>query len=106
MQRRALPQLCAVFAKLRERWGVSAGRLVLILCTFAIGGSLCGRVAGLILDQFGIGSWWIYAVLYLLLVTLLWPVSVMLVSIPLGQFVFFKTYLARVWRRIRAPRQV
>ena len=86
--------------KLRQRWGVSAIRLVLILCTFAVGGSLCGyagRRLMLLLDVPEGIIWWI---LYILLVTCLWPLSVMLVSIVFGQFSFFRTYLMRMARRM------
>lgn len=41
--------------------------------------------------------WW---VLYLLLITLLWPMCVLLVSVVTGQFVFFRNYLRKVARRI------
>ena len=89
-----------MFQKLRQRWGVSAIRLVLILCTFAVGGSLCGYAAKrlmLLLDAPDGIIWW---VLYLLLVTFLWPVAVMLVSVLFGQFSFFKMYLTRMARRM------
>lgn len=90
-----------MFEKLRHRWGVSPGRLVLILCTFAIGGSLCGYAARNImlwLDLEGGFFWWL---LYLILVTLLWPLSVLLVSIFFGQFAFFRQYIGRMFRRMR-----
>jgi hypothetical protein len=32
--------------------------------------------------------------------TILWPMAVIVVSIPLGQFAFFKNYLKKVWARI------
>lgn len=89
-----------MFRKLRQRWGVSGFRLVLILCTFAIGGSLCGYAARklmLLLDAPEGVAWWL---LYLVLVTLLWPLCVMMVSVVFGQFSFFKTYLARMARRM------
>lgn len=75
-------------------------RLALILCTFAIGGSLCGRLGSVFLDKLGIESLWIYIPLYLVLVTLLWPLCVLLVSIPFGQWRFFTTYLRQMGSRI------
>ncbi len=89
-----------MFDKLRARWGVGTLQLALILCTFAIGGSLCGwaaRKVMLFADlEKGLG-WWL---LYLALVTILWPFAVILISVPLGQWSFFKTYLARIARRM------
>ena len=46
--------------------------------------------------------WWI---LYVVLVTLLWPLFVLTISIPLGQFVFFKKYLLKIWRRINGKQK-
>ena len=98
-----------MFQKLRQRWGVSAGRLVLILCTFAIGGSLCGYAARKLLQALDLPDGFIWWLVYLVAVTLLWPVAVMLVSILFGQFSFFKTYLMRMARRMgfaKPPRDV
>jgi hypothetical protein len=39
---------------------------------------------------------WLWAVIYILLVTILWPMAVMLVSIPFGQFSFFSRYIKRM----------
>lgn len=41
--------------------------------------------------------WW---VLYLMLITLLWPMAVLLVSVITGQFRFFTAYLRKVARRL------
>ena len=90
-----------MFDKLKNKWGVNGFRLFLILCTFAIGGSLSGRVAHYILNNvFEIENRAVSIVAYVLLITILWPVCVLLVSVLFGQFNFFKKYLARVGRRI------
>jgi formyltetrahydrofolate-dependent phosphoribosylglycinamide formyltransferase len=90
-----------MFKKLRARWGVSGLDLLLILCTFALGGSACARLSQVILNLGFSGSkgfmWWLS---YILLVTLLWPICVLLISIPLLQFRFFSNYLRRVGKRI------
>lgn len=89
-----------MFEKLKNKWNVSWGRLVLILCTFAIGGSMCGylgrHVMALIPLQKNV-LWW---VLYIIIITILWPLCVLLVSIITGQFVFFKNYLGRMGQRM------
>jgi hypothetical protein len=89
-----------MFQKLRERWGVNTLRVVLILCTFAIGGSLCGYAARKLMELTDIPGGILWWVLYILLVTFLWPVAVMTVSVAFGQFSFFKTYLMRMARRL------
>jgi folate-dependent phosphoribosylglycinamide formyltransferase PurN len=41
-----------------------------------------------------------YWLIYPLLLTILWPFSVILVSFVTGQFTFFKGYLGRIWGRL------
>ncbi len=89
-----------MFKKLKDHWKVNGINLVLIIATFALGGSLCGYAGRrlLLLTNLEKGFGWI--IVYLLLITLLWPLCVILISIPLGQFSFFKRYLIKVWRKI------
>jgi len=86
--------------KLKKHWKVNGLNLALIIATFALGGSLCGYAGRKLLLLTGLeknAGWWI---LYVLLVTLLWPLCVLLISYPLGQFGFFKKYVARIGRKI------
>jgi hypothetical protein len=87
--------------KLRERWKVNGVNLVLIIATFALGGSLCGWLGRklLLFTNLEKGGVWILS--YILLITLLWPLCVLLISIPLGQFVFFKRYILKIWSRVK-----
>ncbi len=86
--------------KLMARWKVNGINMVLIIATFALGGSLCGYAGRriLLLTNLEKGVAWI--ILYILLVTLLWPICVLLISIPLGQFNFFRRYILKIWKRI------
>ncbi|MEP7236772.1 MAG: phosphoribosylglycinamide formyltransferase [Ferruginibacter sp.] len=86
--------------KLKAHWKVNGVNMVLIIATFALGGSLCGYAGRkiLLLTNLEKGAAWI--ILYILLITLLWPVCVLLISIPLGQFAFFKRYLVKVWNKM------
>ena len=86
--------------KLQKKWKVTGIQLILILCTFAIGGSLCGYAARKIMVLLPIEGGVLRGVLYILIVTLLWPFSVMLISVFFGQYKFFKGYLGRVAKRI------
>ncbi|MEO6232913.1 MAG: phosphoribosylglycinamide formyltransferase [Ferruginibacter sp.] len=82
--------------KLKRRWGVNGVNLLLILCTFAVGGSLCGYGARKILLLTCLESGALWILVYILLITLLWPASVLLISIVFGQFSFFKKYLIKI----------
>jgi hypothetical protein len=86
--------------KLQKKWKVGTWRLLLIITTFALGGSLCGFAGRKLLGFTGLDKGVIWVVCYILLVTILWPIAVILVSMPLGQFVFFKTYLKKVFARM------
>jgi hypothetical protein len=86
--------------KLQEKWKVGIGRLVLIITTFALGGSLCGYVGRKLLGLTNMEKGVLWVIVYVLLVTILWPLCVIIISIPLGQFVFFRNYLKKVFARI------
>jgi formyltetrahydrofolate-dependent phosphoribosylglycinamide formyltransferase len=91
---------CNMLKRLRKKWGVNGLNMALIIATFAIGGSACDRVAGFLLKNTALDKniiWWIF---YILLVTILWPVCVIIISFPLGQFQFFKNYLFRIWGKM------
>jgi hypothetical protein len=85
-----------MFGKLRKKWKVNVLQLVLILCTFAIGGSLTGYAAKKIMNLLSIGSDWLWVIIYLLLVTIIWPIMVLVISIPFGQFRFFSNYTRKL----------
>lgn len=90
-----------MFKGLQNKWKVNGWQLLVILVTFAVGGSLCGYLGRVILGWFRIEQATIRVPLYIILVTLLWPACVLLISIPLGQFAFFTRYLQKLGRRIR-----
>ncbi len=89
-----------MFQRLQKRWKVNGLQLLLILCTFAIGGSLTGYAGRKLMDIFFIDSNWLWIIVYILLITLLWPLSVLLVSIPFGQYRFFTGYLKKMGKRL------
>ncbi len=89
-----------MFDKLKQRWGTNGLNLVLIIATFALGGSLCGYAGRKVLLLAGLEKGFLWIILYILLITLLWPVCVLIISIPLGQFSFFKRYLVKVWAKL------
>jgi hypothetical protein len=89
-----------MFEKLRKRWKVNVLQLVLIICTFAIGGSLTGYAAKKIMNLLSIGSDWLWVIIYLLLVTIIWPIMVLVISIPFGQFRFFSNYTRKLGEKM------
>lgn len=89
-----------MFEKLRNKWNVNGLKLALILSTFAIGGSITGFVGRKIMHFLEVDDGWFFLPIYILLITILWPVMVLIVSIPLGQFSFFTVYLKKIGTRM------
>lgn len=89
-----------MFEKLKARWKVNGLNLVLIIATFALGGSLCGYAGRKLLLLTGLEKGFTWIIFYILLITLLWPLCVLLISIPLGQFRFFRGYILKIWTKL------
>ncbi|MEZ5046106.1 MAG: DUF6787 family protein [Chitinophagaceae bacterium] len=87
--------------RLQEKWKVSFVQLILIICTFALGGSATGIIARKCMQFIAIEQRVLWLIVYILLVTLLWPFMVLLISIPFGQFTFFRKYIQKIFRRFR-----
>ena len=82
--------------KLQAKWGVGSVQFWLIMLTFALGGSLSGRLCSFLLKLVFLEKNWAFWLVYPLFLTILWPFSVLFVSFFTGQFAFFKGYLSRV----------
>jgi len=85
--------------RLQTKWKVGTGQFWLILLTFALGGSLSGRLCSKILNLVFLEKNWAFWLIYPLILTILWPFSVIFVSFFTGQFRFFKGYLGRMGKR-------
>ena len=94
-----------MFKRLEQHWRVNSVNLALIITTFALGGSACGFSARKLLIWLQLEKGVVWWLLYLLLVFLLWPICVTLISIPLGQFGFFKRYINRIWNRVSGKKK-
>jgi formyltetrahydrofolate-dependent phosphoribosylglycinamide formyltransferase len=94
-----------MFERLQKKWKVGALQLGLILCTFAIGGSVTGYVGRKLMNFLAIEQGWLWVIIYIFLITLLWPIAVLVVSIPFGQFRFFIAYLMKIGRRMGVVRR-
>ncbi len=88
-----------MFEKLKQHWKVNGLNLTLIILTFALGGSLCGYTGRKLLALLNIEKGVLWLILYIVVITLLWPLAVLLVSVPLGQFTFFKKYIYKILKR-------
>jgi formyltetrahydrofolate-dependent phosphoribosylglycinamide formyltransferase len=93
-----------MFERLQKRWKVSGLRSALILFTFAIGGSVTGYVAKKIMNSLSIDQDWLFAIIYILLITIIWPLAVLIISIPFGQFSFFSKYIKKIGAGMRIGR--
>jgi folate-dependent phosphoribosylglycinamide formyltransferase PurN len=81
---------------LQEKWKVGGSQFWLIMLTFALGGSLSGRLCSFLLNLVFLEKNWAFWLVYPLFLTILWPFSVLFVSFFTGQFRFFRGYLSRV----------
>ncbi len=95
-----------MFQNLQRRWKVGGWSLVLIIATFALGGSLCGYLGRKLLLLSGLENGVIWLLIYIILITLLWPFCVLLVSIPLGQFSFFRNYIGKIMSKFKGKPKV
>jgi len=89
-----------MFTRLKEKWNVNWFQFVLIFTTFALGGSFCAKAGNWLLSYVLSESEILYWIVYIPLVTVLWPLCVLMVSIPLGQFSFFVNYLKKIWVKL------
>ena len=85
---------------LQEKWKVRGSQFWLIMLTFALGGSLSGRLCSFLLNLVFLEKNWAFWLVYPLFLTILWPFSVISVSFFTGQFRFFKGYLSRVGAKV------
>ncbi|MBL0268211.1 MAG: hypothetical protein IPP99_06015 [Chitinophagaceae bacterium] len=58
-----------------------------------------------IMNALSIQQDWLWAICYFLLITLLWPLAVLLISIPFGQFRFFSRYIRKIGAKIGVGRR-
>lgn len=95
-----------MFERLQTKWNVSGLRLALIIAIFALGGSLTGYASRKLMIFLGIEKSFLWIVLYIVLVTIIWPFAVLLVSLPFGQFSFFKNYIQRIGERMMGKKSL
>jgi formyltetrahydrofolate-dependent phosphoribosylglycinamide formyltransferase len=89
-----------MFDRLQKKWKVNGLQVLLILCTFAIGGSVTGLAGKKAMNLLHIEQRAIWIIVYILLVTVIWPIAVLIISIPFGQYRFFTGYLKKMGLRM------
>ena len=89
-----------MFDRLQKKWKVNGWQVLIIIIIFALAGSLTGYAGKKLLNLLEIETLGVYIIIYVLLVTIIWPFAVILVSIPFGQFSFFRKYLSRIANRL------
>lgn len=87
--------------KLKKRWKVSGTQLFLILCVFAITGSLTAYLSRQITSWLDIERYsFLFWALKLIVLLFGYQVIILLVSIPFGQFSFFWNYEKKILKRM------
>ena len=76
--------ITTMFEKLQQKWKVGPLQTVRIIICFALGGSLTGYTAKKIMDMLSVEKDWLWTIVYILLVTAIWPLAVLTVSIFFG----------------------
>jgi len=89
-----------MFERLQQKWRVNGLQVLLILCTFAIGGSLTGFAGKKLMNLLSVEHGWLWGIIYIVLITIIWPFSVLLVSLFFGQYRFFLKYIRKIGSRI------
>jgi hypothetical protein len=89
-----------MFNRLRKKWNVGWPQFVLIFCTFAVGGTITGKLTSIILRQIGVQPGFLKITLYVCIATPLWMVVIIITSIPFGQFSFFYKYVTKTILKI------
>jgi formyltetrahydrofolate-dependent phosphoribosylglycinamide formyltransferase len=90
-----------MFKKLQQKWKVNSTNLALILCTFAVTGSLTAWIsrqitAWLQVDKYGL-AWWVLKLGVLLIG---YQVLILLIGFCFGQFRFFWNYEKKILKRL------
>ena len=89
-----------MFKRLQEKWKVGPLQIIFIIICFAVGGTVTAFAAKKIMNVLLIRQDWLWAIIYIGLVTIIWPIAVVTVSLFFGQFTFFSGYVLRLLRKL------
>ena len=89
-----------MFERLQKKWNVSGWKILVILIIFAVGGGITGFAGRKLMDLFEIDILILDILVYFIIITIIWPLAVLVISIPFGQFSFFRKYILRIGNRL------
>jgi len=90
-----------MFNRLKGKWNVSTSQLILILCTFAVTGTLTAWISRSITSWIGLTdeSFWLWKFLLRLSVLIFgYQIIILIVAFFFGQFRFFWAYEKKILR--------
>ena len=58
-----------------------------------------------IMNALPIEADWLWAIIYILLITIIWPIMVLIISLPFGQFRFFYNYTRKLGQKLGLLKQ-
>ncbi len=67
---------------------------------------MCGIIGKKIMGLTGIDKGLLWLVVYIIILTIIWPLCVLIISIPFGQFRFFKKYIGKIISRFGGKKPV
>jgi len=89
-----------MFKRLQQKWNAGPLQIIAIIMCFAVGGTVTGFAAKKIINVLLIRQDWLWAIIYIGLVTIIWPIAAVTVSLFFGQFTFFSGYVLRLLRNL------
>jgi hypothetical protein len=89
-----------MFNQLRKKWNVSWPQFILIFCTFAVGGTITGKITSILLNKWYVEPGFFKMLLYIFVATPIWMIVIVITSIPFGQFSFFYKYVTKTILKI------
>lgn len=98
-----------MFEKLKAKWKVSGTQLFLILCTFAVTGTLTAWISRSITSWIGFTdqTHWGWKLLVRLIILIFgYQVIILIVSVFFGQFRFFWNYEKKILRWLSGRKKV
>jgi ABC-type multidrug transport system permease subunit len=90
-----------MFEKLKAKWKVNGMQFFLIMCTFAVTGTLTAVISRYITGWVGFSgqTFWLWKFLLRLIVLVFgYQVIILIVSFFFGQFPFFWAYEKKIWK--------
>lgn len=96
-----------MFEKLKAKWKVDGFQFFMIMCTFAVTGTLTAIVSRFITSWVGFTdqTFWLWKFLLRLCVLVFgYQAIILVVSFFFGQFRFFWAYEKKIWKWLFGPR--